>query len=395
MNSARHPATIARHPLVQAALDLQPELRERRQEIDELRQLPQDIAQKMAELGFYRLCVPASLGGLDAGPEVFCEVCEALGYANGSAGWCVFISSTSQLTFAAIDDRQREAMLSNPNVIVSSVFADSGTAVYEERAGKEGFRINGHWRWGSSSHNAAWICGALHEVDEQGAQVHREPPVTRAWFKPDELEILDNWHTSGLRGSGSSDYKANNVWLPIERMVRVIEASPHGAAPIFRFPRFGLLSIPAVAVALGMAQSAIDEVLAEAGGKVPKDSRRSLAQRPSLHQDIATAQTDLAAARLLFYSRIDDAWRHAQSAPETLEHRSAIRTANVHAVRTAVRVIDRMYTAMGGTSVFEASILQQHFRDVHVVTQHMMMADSVMELAGRVMLGLDDQAPGL
>jgi len=395
MNTASPSTSAARHPLVQSAIDLQDELRKRGKQIDEARQLPQELAERMAALGFYRLCVPKTLGGAEVSPRVFTEVCEALGYANGSAGWCVFISSTSQLTFAAVDEAQRNRMLADPNVIVSSVFADSGTARFEERDGQDGFVINGHWRWGSSSHNAAWICGALHEVDAEGEPVERELPVTRAWFLPDEIEIVDNWHTSGLRGSGSSDYKANDLWLPMERMVRVIERSPHGDHPLFRFPRFGMLSIPAVGVALGMAQCCIDEVLTGAGAKQPKDSRRSLAQRPSLHQDVATAQTDLAAARLLLFSRIDDAWEHAQTQPETLEHRLAIRTANVHAVRTAVRVIDRMYTVMGGNSVFVDSILQQHFRDVHVVTQHMMMGDSVMELAGRVMLGVDERGIGL
>jgi alkylation response protein AidB-like acyl-CoA dehydrogenase len=78
-----------------------------------------------------------------------------------------------------------------------------------------------------------------------------------------------------------------------------------------------------------------------------------------------------------------------------MEHRRRVRTANVHAVNTAIRIIDRMYTVMGGSSVFETSCLQQHFRDVHVASQHMMVAEPVMELAGRVMLGLDDSAPGL
>jgi hypothetical protein len=54
-----------------------------------------------------------------------------------------------------------------------------------------------------------------------------------------------------------------------------------------------------------------------------------------------------------------------------------------------------MYSVMGGTSVFETSCLQQHFRDVHVASQHMMVGEPIMELAGRVMLGLDEEAIGL
>ena len=78
-----------------------------------------------------------------------------------------------------------------------------------------------------------------------------------------------------------------------------------------------------------------------------------------------------------------------------MQQRQKLRAANVHAVNTAVDVIDKMYTLVGGTSVFETSCLQQHFRDVHVATQHMMVGEPEMELAGRVLLGLDDVAPGL
>ena len=60
-----------------------------------------------------------------------------------------------------------------------------------------------------------------------------------------------------------------------------------------------------------------------------------------------------------------------------------------------MNVVDQMYTAVGGTSVFEDSPLQRHFRDIHVASQHMMVAEPVMELAGRVMSGVDDDALGL
>tara|TARA_B110000014_G_scaffold259928_2_gene248639 strand:- start:724 stop:888 length:165 start_codon:yes stop_codon:yes gene_type:complete len=54
-----------------------------------------------------------------------------------------------------------------------------------------------------------------------------------------------------------------------------------------------------------------------------------------------------------------------------------------------------MYTTVGGSSVYEESALQRHFRDIHVASQHMMVAEPVMELAGRVISGTDDDAPGL
>lgn len=380
--------------LLARADDLLPELAERRQEIDHCRSMPQDLADTMAGLGFYRLCAPTGAGGLDVGVRGMAEVVERLATVNGSAAWCAFIASTSQLNVAASHPTFVAEVTIDPATIFAGVFSPSGTAIASERDGDSGYSVTGHWRWGSGCRNAAWISGALHEVGGDGEAVP-DSPLSVVWFRPDELEIADNWHVSGLRGTGSSDFIATDVWVPAERAVGSPFKSPFGDEPVFRFPLFGVLGTPIGAIALGMAQASIDEVLREARTKTPQGSRRTLAERPLLHRDLATAQTRLHAARALFYSAIDEVWATALEGRTSLTDRVSVRTATCHAVNTAVEVVDRMYAAMGGTSVFETSPLQQHFRDVHVATQHMMVADSVMELAGRVMVGIDDTGAGL
>ena len=170
--------------VLQAAEDLRPELSERRREIDELRQLPQDLANRLAALGFYRLVVPESLGGLGVSPTSFCQLCETLAKANGSTAWCIFIGATSQYLFGALPETQLKRMLENPNVITSGVFADSGTARYDERDGQPGYLINGHWRWGSGCRNAEWISGGIHEVDAQGETHRRRAAADSSLFSP-------------------------------------------------------------------------------------------------------------------------------------------------------------------------------------------------------------------
>ena len=381
--------------LLEAAEQLLPELGTRRREIDELRQLPQDLADKLAKLGFYRLVVPEELGGLGISPTTFCKLCETLATANGSAAWCIFIGATSQYLFGALPPSQLQKMLQNPDVITSGVFADSGTAMFEERDGQAGYVINGHWRWGSGCRNARWISGGIHEVDASGENVTDVPRLTRVFFQPNEIELVDNWHVSGMRGSGSSDYIADDVWVPAERMAGDVEDTEHASQPIYQFPKFALLGIPIGAICLGMARACLEEVIRASKEKTPQGSRRALSLRPSLHIDVAEADAALNAARAYFYQTIDNGWQNAQSVPGSLEDRRQMRIANVHAVNTSIDVIDQMYRLMGGTSVYETSCLQQHFRDVHVASAHMMVGEPVMELAGRVMLDLDDKAFGL
>jgi alkylation response protein AidB-like acyl-CoA dehydrogenase len=66
-----------------------------------------------------------------------------------------------------------------------------------------------------------------------------------------------------------------------------------------------------------------------------------------------------------------------------------LRLAATHATTSAAAAVDLMYTAGGGTSIYARSALQRCFRDVHVATQHLMVAGPTYELVGRVLLGLE------
>ena len=272
--------------LINVARKILPELSERSGEIDALRQIPQDLADKMAAEGFYRICTPAQLGSLAQDPNTLYEICETLASANGSAGWCIFIGSTSQYLLGALAQKQQHEMMTDINVITSGVFADMGTALYEERDNKPGYLINGHWRWGSGCRNAAWISGGIHEIDGNGdAHQSTDSVLTRVFFKPEEIEILDNWHVSGMRGSGSSDYRVENVWVPAARMASSIEQTELRHLPIYRYPKFALLALPIGAITLGMARASISEVIKIANQKTPQGSRRTLAHRQSARDD--------------------------------------------------------------------------------------------------------------
>ena len=107
------------------------------------------------------------------------------------------------------------------------------------------------------------------------------------------------------------------------------------------------------------------------------------------------AEARLRSARAFFYESIDAAWSAAQTGePIALSHNRDMRLATTHALKESVSVVDAMYTLAGGTSVYESSPLQRQFRDIHVVTQHIMVSPSVMETVGRLYLGLTTNTAG-
>jgi len=62
--------------------------------------------------------------------------------------------------------------------------------------------------------------------------------------------------------------------------------------------------------------------------------------------------------------------------------------ATTHGIRQAVAIVDTLYNAAGATAIYESHLLQRHFQDVHVISQHMQARMSHYELVGRHWLGL-------
>jgi alkylation response protein AidB-like acyl-CoA dehydrogenase len=178
--------------------------------------------------------------------------------------------------------------------------------------------------------------------------------------------------------------------VPVTRSVSITDERPVAEGALYAFPVFGLLAIGIAAVALGIARGALDEIERLATEKTPTGSRRLLAERPVVQAQIAEAEATAGASRAFLREVLDEAWTTARAAGAIpIALRGRLRLAATHATTASARAVDVAYTAGGGTAVYAESPLQRAFRDIHVVTQHMMVAPATWELAGRVLLGVD------
>ena len=360
------------------------EIRQRAADIEAARRMPQDLAARMAGAGLFRALVPACYGGGQVHPREFFDAVMTTAEADGSVGWCLMIGASTGLLAATLADDAAQAMFAaNPDAIVSGVTAPMGKA--EVVPG--GVRVSGRWPFGSASQVSQWLCGGS-VVQENG-----EPQVILPLFEASEVKIHDSWHTSGLCGTGSNDIEVRDAFVPEGRWV-TLGAPPRIDAPLYRFPFFGLLALGVSAVSLGIARHAIDAFVELAGGKRPSGSQRTLAQRGSTQQDLARAEALVASGQALTHQAIDRAWQQAErEARLDTEVKAQLRLAATNNAWSAAEAVDRLYHAAGGTSIYRRSVLQRCFRDVHVATQHIMVAQPTYEVVGRVMLGMDPKTP--
>lgn len=360
---------------------LAPALRAQSDRIEQERRLPMELVRTLARAGVFRLCIPRSLGGQEAEPATILAVLEELARADGSTGWCAMIGATSGLTSGYLPEGEARTIYgTSPDVVTGGVFAPTGSAVREDAA----YRVTGRWRFASGCQHCDWLMGGC--IVQDGGS----PRARMVFFPARDAEIIDTWTVSGLRGTGSHDMAVRDLRVPVARSVSITDDRPVAPGPLYAFPIFGLLAVGIAAVAVGIARGALDEIEHLATAKTPTGGRRLLAERPTVQAQIAEAEATAGAARAFLSEVVDEAWHAARAAGAIpVPVRARVRLAATHATAAAARAVDVAYTAGGGTAVYAESPLQRAFRDIHVVTQHMMVAPATWELAGRVLLGLE------
>ena len=377
--------------LLKAAQALGPELRERAQEMEEVRRLPADLAEKMARAGIFRMVLPTYVGGLELSPREIVETVEALSIANASAGWCAMIASTTALNAAYMDRDHAEEVYADPAVITGGVFAPMGRA----RVDGEGYRVSGRWQWGSGSANCNWLCGGCFIETDDGFRLgpDGQPENRMMVFPAGEAELIDTWHVAGLKGTGSGDIAVNDIYVPKGRTVALSTDRPVADGPLYKFPAFGLLALGVSAVAMGNARGALDALTELVRTKRSQGSRKTLAERQIVQSDIAQLEAQWRAARAYLFDEIHRTWDVALSPGDVpVARRADLRLACTHMTRTAADICRRAYDIGGGAALFLENELQRRFRDAHAATQHIVTAPATYELTGRVILGLPTNA---
>ncbi len=347
------------------------------------RSLPPALVEELRATGLMRAGAPSALGALEAPPATTLGGAERIAAGDASAGWCVSIAATSSLLAAYLPEEGAAEIFGDPQIVAAGVWAPRGRAAV---AGG-GLRVSGRWSFCSGISHSEWLFAGCVLDDPAGTN---EGPVLRVVALPKaELEILDTWHTSGLRGTGSHDAVADDLFVPEHHVLSLLGTSPRVDAPLYRFPVFGFFALSIAAAALGNARGAIEDLMELAGGKTPQGTSRVLAERPATQAAVGEAEAALRAARSFFYEAIEEAWAAAQEdAPVGEFQRLGLRLAATHAVRSSADVARSMYDLGGGTAIYEDSPLQRRFRDAHTATAHFQVNPAMWELTGRVLLGL-------
>jgi len=361
--------------LVGAAESVAPLLVANADDAERSRRLPAATVEALVSADLMRMGLATAYGGPEADPLTLLTAIETLSAADGAAGWCSMIASTTSTQSLFMPPETAEEIYGDPRAVTGGAFAPTGTGHVDG----DTITVNGRWQWGSGTQHCDWILGGT---------VCDDDTFRLCWFPVSEVTFNDTWHSSGLRGTGSLDFSVADVVVPTRRTMQPLAGERVIDSPLAEFPNFTLISACVSAVSLGIGRRALDELVAMAAGKRPVFSSKTLAQSPFTHIELSRAEASLRSARALLHAEVGAAWDTVLTGGRVdVPGRVGIRLAATNAAERAAAVADTAYTLAGGTSVYSTNVLQRCLRDAHVPTQHLQVAPKLHETLGRLMLG--------
>lgn len=379
--------------LVDAARALLPEIRGMVEEIDDARQPPDRLVEKLSDAGFFRMLVDTELGGLETDPLTAAQVVETLSQVSPSVGWVVMIVASTNFWAARTlpDDAIGDVFTPDKPVNVVGNLVPHGQATRVEG----GWRVSGQWPLGSGGSLGDWAASGAWLHDEQGPIIEDGIPAWRVFYSPiGECQFLDTWHSTGLRGTGSHDYTMDDVFVPDRLITRHPLRAPN-LRPGRHYTYSAMVIAVMASVVLGAARGSVDSLIEVFREKLELPSGRPAVSIIDKQADLGAAEAHVGSARAYLYDTLGQVWtKITASEPLTSDLRARFRLACTNASTASVAAANLVYRAGGTDSIYTSSAVERYFRDVHTVAAHVAMRPSTVADGGALLLDQQPRIPG-
>lgn len=379
-----------RAELVRRAAGLVPLLRSSASWAYDNRRLSDEAVEAMADAGLFRMRVPARYGGYESDVRTVVDVTRELARGDGAAGWTASVWNIPGWMVGMFPDEAQDEVYSTPDVRVCGTLSPGGVGVPVDG----GVVLNGKWGFISGALHSSWQEIIAVTVGPDGV-----PQPFMALVPMDELTIIDDWHTTSLRGSGSVSTVAQDVFVPGHRILPLGDvlagrsASARNAAlPMYRSPLLGVAAATTVGALLGLADAALELFLERLPDrKITYTGYESQREAPVTHLQVAEAAM-----------KIDEAVFHGERVAGVVDRKGEAgeewsplergrARGDVGAVAKLVaEAVGILAGASGGSSIYTSVPIQRILQDVQGTNLHALIYPPTnYELYGRLLCGLE------
>jgi alkylation response protein AidB-like acyl-CoA dehydrogenase len=366
-----------------------PSLAETDAETESGRSLSERAVGLLHESGLSRLMAPAVYGGHERSPRALVEANMIVARGSVAASWVLMVCGAHSFIIGRFpEEGQDEVFGPDPGCLIPGAPSAQGTC----RRTEGGFVLDGRWPFCSGVDHGDWLL-----LGSRGVRAEDGTPTAGMLVvvPKADLAVDDTWYTLGMRGTGSKDVIASEVFVPEHRAVRMGDAflgTVSGAvAPLYRLPIGATLATMALGTIVGIAEGGLEAFVDQSKMRVDAYTGERKVQRAGLQARVAEASAEIAHARAL-------AWRNCAVLEAAMEHAPPMPTADRAELRWNAaygnelcrRALDRLFAAAGAKAAHDGNVLQRFFRDVNTSTHHAILDfDSALEMRGKALLGVD------
>ena len=365
--------------------------------IDDDRQIPHELAEEMADKGFFRLLLPRSLGGAQLDHPDFLQILEIFAAVDASTGWCLNQNNVFSTNSLRMPEETAQEIWGEKRAVVTN---GPPTASSQAVPVEGGYNLNGRWHFSSGSSHATWIAALAPITSDSGGPTQdasKDRTGARIMLMPkDAVTFLDFWQVRGLRGTASFSFEVEDLFIPSNHSYDPTDL-PREDAALYVIPTTLLFGTGFATVALGVARAALDTAISVAGAKTPGRSTTLLGNQSTTQRIIGEGEAIWGSSKAFLRQSASSAWKGAQKETArknralATEERINLRLAATHAIRMAAQVVDLSYNLCGSDAIFETNPIQRRFQDIHVMTQHTQGRLTHYETAGQYFLGLEPE----
>ncbi|KQW53037.1 monooxygenase [Nocardioides sp. Root1257] len=352
--------------------DLLPGIRERADEAERLRVVPEASIKELEEVGFFRLLQPKRFDGHESDPVDFYTAVREIAGACGSTGWVSSVVGVHPWQVALFSDEAQQAVWGDDTTTrLSSSYAPTGKAQLTEG----GYTLSGKWSFSSGCDHCSWVLlGGLVFNDENQVVDFKTFMVPR-----ENYTINDVWHMVGLSGTGSNDIVVEDVFVPDAFTLSMGDTGrcfgpgqEQNTSDLYRLPFHSIFTGTITTPIIGMAAGAYAEHVDMQQKRV---RAAYLGEKASLDPfaavRIAKASSEIDAAWALLVNNIREEQAHvAKGEKIPLGLRLKVRRDQVLGTQRAIDAIDSLFEASGGRALAQGTYLQRAWRDAHAGRVH-------------------------
>ncbi|GGS21940.1 acyl-CoA dehydrogenase family protein [Actinokineospora fastidiosa] len=383
-------ATLERAELVDRAAELVPLLRANAPRAAHERRPPRENLEALRDAGLLHLLRPARFGGHEADMRTKDAVVAEIARGCGSTAWVALIYNDADYLLARFPDELQELVFADPDTRATATLIPKGRA---ERRG-DGYVVSGRWPFNTGCMDAEWV---MQPTFCDGVPVQVLLPYS-------DVVIEDDWMVSGMSGTASNTVRADEVFVPEDRVVRQVDvvgethlSDRNADTPLYRIPLILELLTGGPAPFTGMSATAVELSLAQLAEERPIAYTGYAARR-----DAAITHHQMAEASLL----IESAGHHAASAaglvdariadgePFRPEDKARVWGLVSYATKLHAQAAEILRAAAGAGCIRVDSPLNLVLRDIQALAAHAaMMPATGIEHYGRSLCGLPPATP--